>query len=113
MTAPASDLDTIGPRANRLAATIPSVPAGLPPGVRITLIADYRRAEAAAELAGVYAAGTLSWKAGYPHLATEADPQAAAAEHAIAEAEDAIDHLAVALGAALRICSRASGVTVH
>jgi hypothetical protein len=63
-------------------------PAGLPAGLRITLIADYHRALDAAELADLYAAGTLTWEAGYPWYAAEADPQAAAAEHALADAAD-------------------------
>jgi hypothetical protein len=76
-------------------------PAGLPAGLRITLIADYHRALDAAELAGLYAAGTLTWEAGYPWYTAEADPQAAAAEHARADAADLADLYQKALGRAV------------
>jgi len=71
-----------------LTAALTLPPAGLPAGARITLLADRDRALDAAELAALYAAGTLSWEAGYPWYAAEADPQAAAAEHALADAAD-------------------------
>lgn len=91
-------------RAAELAAALipPPIPAHLSAGARITLLADYERARDAADLAVMYAAGTLSWEAGYPHLAGLTDPQAAAAEQAIAEAQDTIACLRTAHRAAAR-----------
>jgi hypothetical protein len=71
-----------------LAAELPPLPAGLAADLRITLLADRDRAADAAELAALYTAGTLSWETGYPWYAHEPDPQAAAAEHALADAAD-------------------------
>jgi hypothetical protein len=76
--------------ADRLAAALAPPPANLPPDVRITVLADYRRALEAAETAQLIAWGIVSWDTDYPHLAREADPQAAAAERALDEAQDAI-----------------------
>lgn len=72
--------------ADELAAAIAPPPAGLPAGLRITLLADYHRARDAAENARLLAWADISWESDYAHLATEGDPQVAAAEHALDEA---------------------------
>jgi hypothetical protein len=88
--------------ADQIAATLPplQLPPGLPGGARLTLMADHERAQDAAELAQLIAAGIVPWETDYAHLAAEQDPQAAAAQAAIEEALDAIgDYRAALTGA--------------
>jgi hypothetical protein len=73
-------------QADQLAGAITPPPAGLPAGLRITLLADYHRVRDAAENACLLAWADISWEADYAHLATEDDPQVAATEHALDEA---------------------------
>lgn len=64
------------------------VPAGLPAGVRLTLLADRERALRAAEDADMLATGDTSWDQDYPEAACELFPQDAAAERATRAADD-------------------------
>jgi hypothetical protein len=73
-------------QADHLAGAITPPPAALPAGLRITLLADYGRARDAVEIACLLAWADISWESDYAHLAVEADPQTAAAEHALDEA---------------------------
>jgi hypothetical protein len=78
-----------------------TLPPGLPPGARITLLADYHRAADAIDLAQALANGTLHYdSAGYTHLRTDPDPQHAAAHHAILDATDLTNTWHTALTAA-------------
>lgn len=88
--------------------TPPPLPPGSPPGVRITLLADYQRAKAAAELAGLLATGACTWETCYPELKANADPQAAAATLALAEANDTLTTLRAALTRAAATASEAA-----
>jgi hypothetical protein len=89
--------------ADEHAATVtrPQVPAAVPPGVRITLLADYGRARDAAELTQLIAWGTVSWESDYAHLSFEEDPQTAAAERALDEARTLLRDYRTALSRAV------------